>query len=97
MITFTSITLATPNELQFVMTGDGVATVLVINLSKPPFSVNFGGAVPSAALVSTRTAIQATAALALSGADVVITVTFNSPPPVTPNTGLVITFNYNSL
>jgi hypothetical protein len=97
-ITYTGVSLATYNQVQFVMTGDGTGTVLVLNLSKPPFNISFGGVLPSSALVNTRSpSISATAVLSLSGADVVLTITFSAAPPAGITMGPDITFIYNTL
>jgi hypothetical protein len=99
MITYSKISQSSFNQVEFNMLGDGTATVLIINLSKPPFNISFGGFLPSAATVTTRTpSITATATTALvNTSEVQITVTFSAPPSATVPIAPLIDFTYNSL
>jgi len=97
-ITYNNIQRANFNGLQFILNGDGTSNVLVLNLSKPPFNINFNGVLPSSVVIETNdidlTAVG-TIALTPLGEDI-LTITFSAPPPIS-NTGPSTLFIYNSL
>jgi len=99
MITFKRVGLSNFNEMQFNVLGDGTSTILKINLSKPPFNLNFNGILPSSAEVDTHAggSITATAAIATIVDGDIMTITFSSAPSSSVALGPSILFIYNSL
>lgn len=96
MITYTNIQQANFNGVQFIFNGDGVSTSLVLNLSKPPFNINFNGVMPASVKIDTNTPVfTAAGVLSTLLTDVILTITFSAPPPVS-NTGPGVNFIYNS-
>jgi hypothetical protein len=97
VITYTDVSSANINGVQFRLNGDGTSTVLKINLSKPPFNVAFSGVLPAAVSVTTNQfGLTATGAITLEPTDAFLTITFNAAPPVA-NVAPEIKFIYNSL
>lgn len=101
MISYHDISTATFNALQFVSEGSGSGddTHLNLNLSKAPWLIPFGGTTPDSATASGQSEGQAVAAelsQAVSG-DILLTLTFDPPLASDPNTGVNVSFLYNSL
>lgn len=99
MITFTQVSQATFNGIQFVIQGDGSSTVLKVNLAKPPFGMNFDGNVPAGFTIDLGGADlgEATAAIESTTAGDILSITFTQPPPSTETVGINLAPFYASL
>ena len=84
---------------QITIFGDGTATTVAIDLSKPPFSIDFATSPPTT--IYEATGLPATRTFSLTGN--VLTITFNTAPPATsfaptrggiPNTLVSVLFAY---
>lgn len=97
MISVVNVSQADFNGLQFVCQGDGVATVLKFDVSKPPFKVPFNGALPGGVLVGLQSVGSALGNIQTILTVDTVTLTFNPPPPLDKTVGVNVTFSYNSL
>lgn len=68
---------ADPWSANITIFGDGTSTTVVIDLSKPPFSVDFTANQPS--LVYEATGLPSDKTMSLNGN--ILTITFNTAPP----------------
>jgi len=98
MITYTNVQQRDFNSVIFRLNGDGVDKVLTVNLSKPPFNINFNGVLPASTHVETNDADLAAvgSVTQATNGDVMLTLTFEPAPPES-NTQPGIDFIYNSL
>lgn len=82
------------NGLQFLVKGDGVATEIHIDLSKPPFLVDFQGTFPSGVVVDAvgQAGVTATATLV----EPVMTLVFDAPIEV-GLTDVTVSFEYDGV
>lgn len=99
MIKYKFVTQASFASINFSCLGDDAATVLKINLSRPPFSVDYQGLVPNFDVdAGPDTVATGVAAPDPSrGGDIVLTITFSPPPDSSDLTSLAITPVYDSL
>lgn len=100
MITYSRVSKANFNEIEFNLNGDGVSSVLVINLSRPPFNLNFNGSLPLAIELDTRdpTIIKsADAKLETINSETFLTITFDTPPPANVAVAPMLVIVYGSL
>ena len=93
MIAITDISNASVNSVQFIVRGDDLSTSLKIDLTKPPFSFNFGTLVPSSVEVITGDDITAIGSILLG----VLTLTFNQAPRIATTLGVTVKFLYHSI
>jgi hypothetical protein len=95
-IFFHDIHTANFNETSFAVQGDGVGTVLIQDLSLPPFNITFNGVPPEAVVVSVGDpVITATAVITEpTPTHYTLTTTFSAPPPATATVGMNYAFAY---
>ena len=99
-ISYSRIDKATFNEVEFNMLGDGTSTVLVIDLTDPPFNLNFNGRFPSQIEVDTREPETITATASITSdvnSHAIMTTTFSVAPSATVPLGPIYVFHYNSI
>ena len=99
-ISYSRISKSSFNEIEFNMHGDDISTVLIIDLTDPPFNLNFNGRFPSQIEVDTREAetITATASIASDiNGHAIMTTVFSIPPDATVPLGPTYVLHYDSL
>lgn len=97
-MTYSQISQDNFNQVEMNCLGDGTSNVLVLNLSMPPWNLNFEGVLPNGATVDARAgSLTATATFSTNGTgQVILTLTFSSPPSATVPIGPAVTFQYTS-
>lgn len=104
MIEYSDISKADVNGIQLVVHGDDTSTTIHLNLSKPPFDINFNGNLPNEfELSGVDEGITAAATIAPNeDGDNILTVTYSEPPPApseisSGTEGLNVEFIYPSV
>jgi hypothetical protein len=89
MIIYSDVMTANFQNLQFFIYGDGVSNVLKINVSKPPFSVNFQNNPPiefkATGLQPDDDGNSVIITSEIVNSDTILTFTFATPPPLPPS------------
>lgn len=96
-MTYDLISQDNTEQIQMNVRGDDVTTVLHLNLSMSPFSLNFDGGAPIGCIIDTKTNgfIQATGVFSTDvNGHVLLAVTFSPAPPSNNDIGPNITFQY---
>lgn len=104
-IQFSNVSGADFNGVQFVIHGDDVHNSVSVNLTKPPFNINFNGVLPTSFETGQlQEGVTATAAIAINGdGDAILTETFSIPLPGISDTnssgtsGAAVIFHYDSI
>lgn len=104
MLKYSDLNTASFFGVGMVVHGDDVTTTIKVNLSKPPFDIDFNGTLPTDFVCAGMDeGVTATASIATDiNGDNILTYTYSTPPPAPSDVssgteGMFVQFIYSSL
>lgn len=98
-VRFNTVQIANFNQVNLIVQGDGLGSILKFSLSLPPFNISFNGVPPDFCKVQVQSqTITATADITEPTAgNYILTITFNIAPPSDRTLGIEVDFSYDTL